>query len=346
MTDAGTDLVPPSPSPSPTPNLPARVVDEATVRRAVDAGIAAYFADRRTRIQPFVDRHFSSRGALRLHRRALGWDILKAPANLALAVPQTALKAAGAAAGRFGATALARRLNERNLLLKTAVAQEIEWLIVTEFLELPHRQGERRSSRDALAESILSQPAILEAATEALVALAPNSDNEAFRRQLDEAVATYTGSRGAAAEITTSLFSLAAGATLARQLTPGALSLGPSLAAALANKAAIGAFPLGASLGNIWYGLFPAAAPSLLTVGLTGGIVAVVAIASAFAGIVADPVQRRLGLHQRRLGRLLDALERQMRDPAAPGFAARDHYVARVMDLFDVIGFALRLARH
>ena len=32
---------------------------------------------------------------------------------------------------------------------------------------------------------------------------------------------------------------------------------------------------------------------------------------SAFAGIVADPVQRRLGLHQRRLRRMIDVMERR-----------------------------------
>ena len=35
--------------------------------------------------------------------------------------------------------------------------------------------------------------------------------------------------------------------------------------------------------------------------------------AAAFAGIVADPIQRRMGLHHHRLLRLIDALERQWR---------------------------------
>jgi hypothetical protein len=59
---------------------------------------------------------------------------------------------------------------------------------------------------------------------------------------------------------------------------------------------------------------------------------------------LADPLQRRLGLHQRRLLRMLDVLERQLRDPSAPAFAVHDHYVARLMDLFDILGCAWRLA--
>ena len=66
---------------------------------------------------------------------------------------------------------------------------------------------------------------------------------------------------------------------------------------------------------------------------------------AAFAGVVSDPVQRALGLHRARLLRMLSALEQQFFDPAAPGFAVHDHYVARLLDLFDIVGAALRLAR-
>jgi hypothetical protein len=91
--------------------------------------------------------------------------------------------------------------------------------------------------------------------------------------------------------------------------------------------------------------VFPAAPAFALVGGLTGVLVALASVASGFAGIAADRVQRRLGLHRRRLLMLLDSLEQQMRDPAAPAFALRDHYVARVLDLFDLVGAAYRLAR-
>jgi hypothetical protein len=39
---------------------------------------------------------------------------------------------------------------------------------------------------------------------------------------------------------------------------------------------------------------------------------------------------------------MLDALERQMKDPAAPGFVVHDHYVARLLDLFDIANALLR----
>jgi len=48
---------------------------------------------------------------------------------------------------------------------------------------------------------------------------------------------------------------------------------------------------------------------------------------------------------QRRLRRMIDALERQLLDPAAPGYAVHDRYVARLLDAFDLMAAAYRLAR-
>jgi len=79
-------------------------------------------------------------------------------------------------------------------------------------------------------------------------------------------------------------------------------------------------------------------------IGATGGLVLAATTFSAFAGVVSDPIQRALGLHRARLLRMIDGLERQFNDPAAPGFAVHDHYVARLLDVFDLLGAAIRLA--
>jgi hypothetical protein len=79
--------------------------------------------------------------------------------------------------------------------------------------------------------------------------------------------------------------------------------------------------------------------------GLSAGLLLVGSVIAAFAGIVADPVQRWLGLHQRRLWRMIDAMERRMLNPAAPGYAVGDRYVARLLDAFDLVTAAYRLAR-
>ena len=116
--------------------------------------------------------------------------------------------------------------------------------------------------------------------------------------------------------------------------------------AALTQNAAVASFPLGASAGSLWYGLFPAAASPLLVGSITGGLLALTSVASAFAGIIADPVQKSLGLHQRRLRRLIDAVEKQWSSEHEDAeFVAHDPYVARLMDVFDVLSAAYRVAR-
>jgi hypothetical protein len=321
---------------------PARALDRDLALAAVGGGTRRYFADRRARVPAFVDAHFSLPGTLSLHRAALGWDIVRAPLNLSLAVPQVAMHLGATAAAKLGAKRAADALR-RPIILQTAVARDIAWLVHTELLELPFRQKHRESTRDALAETILSEQSIQDAVYEAVLAIGRHGDNPQFRERLGAAMAEYAVSRAAAAEITTGLLSLGTGALALNKLTPGAASLGPTLAGVMAQQAAVAGFPLGGWLGSAWYGLFPAAPTAGLIMGTTGGLMLAATTFAAFAGIVSDPVQRALGLHSARLNRMIDRLEQQFFDPKAPGFSVRDHYVARLLDLFDILGAAMRI---
>jgi hypothetical protein len=303
-----------------------------------------YFDSRRARVDSFVDRHFSLAGSLALHRKALGWDLLKAPANMALAVPYIGAQLTARIAARFGAARLSRYLAARPILLKTAVARELEWLLMTDFLELPFRQGSRGSRKDALAEAVLAAPYVQSAVAGLLETVGARASDLEFRDRLERMIATYTETRAAAAEITTTMITMATGAAMLKQMTPGAMVLGPALAGVIAYDAAVASFPLGQSLGALWYTLFPVSASPTLVFSMTGGLMAVSAVLAAFSGIVADPVQRRLGLHRRRLLRLVDALERHFTS-ATGDFVARDHYVARLLSLFELLSSVYRLAR-
>ena len=322
----------------------APLLDRALADAAVDAGAARYFAQRRAMVRPFVDRHFSLRGTLHLHRKALGWDVLKAPANLSLAAPQVIARTAAGAAARLGATRMAHALR-RPLLFETAVGREVAWLIGTELLELPMRQGDRIATRDALAETILDDPAMGRAIAAALAEIGAHAQDPGFRARLDAAMAEYAVSRAAGSEIATGLVSLSLGALTLHKLTPGAATLGPTLAGMMAQQAAVASFPLGGWLGGMWYGLFPAAPTAGLIATTTGSLMLAATVFAAFAGVLADPVQRATGLHRARLLRLIGTLERQFRDRDAKGFVAHDQYVARLLDLFDLIGAAVRIAR-
>ncbi|OYV40947.1 MAG: hypothetical protein B7Z80_03160 [Rhodospirillales bacterium 20-64-7] len=322
--------------------LPAADANPTLARQIVDDGIRRYFNDRHLRVKPFVDRNFSFRGSLALHRAAVGWDIARAPLNLTMAGPQVGLLVASRTARKLGLPRLASSLGSKRLIVHTAVGKELSWRLHADLLELPYQVEARATTRDALAETILSDPRVAEAVTPALEAIGQRGDDPALRRRLEAAMSEYTRTRAAATEITTALLSLSAGAMTLRKLTPGAISLGPTLAAAIAQRAAVMSFPMGGALGSVWYAMFPVAPSAVLVAGLTGGLLAASTVAAAFAGVIADPVQRKLGLHERRLHHMLDALERQMFDPAAQGFVVHDHYVARLLDVFDVTGAVLR----
>ena len=59
-------------------------------------------------------------------------------------------------------------------------------------------------------------------------------------------------------------------------------------------------------------------------------------IATAFAGVLTDPAQRRFRLHQRRLWRMLDVLQRNFQGAGGQAFVVREAYVARMLNLIDI----------
>src|SRR6202011_1863080 len=118
-------------------------------------------------------------------------------------------------------------------------------------LEIPCRRRDRASYRDALAETIFAD----ERAAALLVAPVGTDPNS--RRRLAAAVETYLGSRTATAEIATGFVAAGLGALVVKQATPGLVTLSSALAGMIAQQTAIAAFPLGASLGGLWYSLFP-----------------------------------------------------------------------------------------
>ncbi len=215
----------------------------------------------------------------------------------------------------------------------------------TELLELPFAQPGRSSTRDALAEAVLAHAEVRAALDDARQAVAARIRDPAFRRRLDDNIARYTGSRTAAADITAAFSTAGAGAVMFQQLTPSALTLGPMVAALVAHQAAVASFPLGAWLGAVWYGAFPAAPSIALIAGVTAALMAAIAGAAAFAGLITDPFERWTGLHRRRLAKLIDALEADLLGGREARLNVRGHYVARLVDLFEGARIAARMGR-
>lgn len=312
-------------------------ITRAQADAIVTAAAGAYFDGCRARVRPFVDRTFSVRGTFALHRRALGLDLVKAPANAVLAIGQVGLKLGALVVRGLGARRLADALGRKTLLMETAVMRELRWRIVTGLLRQPASDGARVSQDDGLAQAVLAQPGVAELVDEATRRAGARRDDPAFRARLEATLAEYCTTRAAAADIATALVALGTGAAAFKQATPGAIALGPLVAGALAQQAAIASFPLGAGAGALWYGVFPAATSPWAIAAVTGGLLAVAAMAAAFAGVVVDPVLRLTGVHRRRLLKMIDRLEAGFHDGTAAGFITYDLYVARVMDLGDAL---------
>jgi hypothetical protein len=311
--------------------------DRSVVVRSINAGIAAYADSRRQRITPFVDKHFSFRGAWQLNKIALGRDLYRAPANLLWAPINFFAKAGGSACNRIGLTSISRKAAGLPSGFRTDVEREVEWLLFSEFLDLPYASNTRVTRKNALVEYILADSELARLFATALQPLSDANEDSHMRLQLEKKLNTYIDNRKDVAELTSALIAAAGALAAKKGFGGGTIAFGQAAAAAVAKASAVSSFWLGPTLGGIYYGIFPAAASVGLVVGVTTGIAAVLGSVSAFAGVIADPAQRAVGLHQKKLRRLVDALENLLSGIGNESYQLRDGLIARILDLLDIL---------
>lgn len=314
----------------------------STEDRSATAKDRACFELCRTKVDWFVARHFTWPGTLRLHGAALGWDILRAPVNVMLSPVFVLTRMLAFLCCWKGPTEVANWLYARRILLRTAVSRRVEFSIVTDLLDLSLPQGAAARDPDALSRVVLAAPQFRELIRKRESA----AEAQTLGLRIAGALGDYAGTRSAVAEMTTVLVTLAVGVALFQALTPGMISMAPGVAEVLARTKAVSDFPLGETIGGMWYGMFPTGASPWLVAGTTATLVMIGSTIAAFAGVLADPVQRRLGIHRRRLMRLIDTLEAELCGPRDKPFAAREHYYARLLDLWDVGAGAFRIFRN
>lgn len=251
-------------------------------------------------------RRYGLRGTFALHRAALGWDLLKAPLNVALSPLFLILKLIAGLLSLIGAKRAGAWLASKQVFLTSDVARRIEADLAGFIADLD-RKG-----------------------------LGPIAPPETIRRE----IAAHADLRNAVAEITTSLIVLTLGLLIFNRATPGVISLAGPLAEMRAHDWAVQNFWLGDRLGRAWYWAFPVELRPWEVIA-TGIVLALIAsVVTTFAGLIADPVQVLTGTHRRRLRRLLDRLDRAETTPSTG--LAREHLLARMGDLSDA---ALSLLR-
>jgi hypothetical protein len=309
---------------------------------ALDRAIDSYIKKRREKVPAFVKKHFSFTGALRLNRKVLSSDLYKTPLNVFWAMPYTGLKVSSLLIKKIGFKRIPSYMNRLPVGFETNLQKEINWLIFTELLELPYAQDKRKSQKDALAEEIFNQPEISSLFIHELSVIKLKSKDQRFRDALERNLRDYSGSRIATSELAGSIISLSAGAGMFGKMTPGAMTFGGGLASAIAQYTAISNFILGPTLGGIYYSIFPATASMGLLVASTGTVLAALALVTSFSGIITDPIQSKLGLHQKRLNRLIDSLDKELRGMGDSGLHFKERYIARIFDLLDLFRAAAR----
>lgn len=326
-------------------NIDDRIVTKLppdAARAIVSEAIRSHFDAVRARIPGFVERTFSWGEAWRINRRGIGRDLYRAPLNATLVLPHFLLRTAAFGFERAGRIRTAGWLRSRQLFLKTDVAREVEWRVWTELLELPYKDGQRVSTRDGLAEAILRHPALEPYLAQAQAAYRRHLHADAIAARVDQNFAAFGESRAAANEVSNAILTLSAGAMLLGKFTPSVLTFGPALATAIAQNLAGSALP--SALTGLWLGIVPVKASAALTVGVTGAAFLGAAAATAVSGTVTDPVQRIVGLHERRLTGLVDAIEAALLGDNEARLVAHDHYLGRVIDVIDLLTAAARYA--
>ena len=221
--------------------------------------------------------------------------------------------------------------------MATALHQELQWLIYTELLELPYVQEGRASHRDALLEHILADPRIAALCDAYMAQLHGVAERPAFLAALERHLEEYGKTRGAVSELAGSLITLAAGYAALSKATPGALSVGTAAATAIAQHLAIAHFWLGSTVGAWYYAVFPVAASAGLVAATTGAMLAAVGVVTALTWIVLDPLLATTGLHRRRLDRFVTVLGEELRGGRCGEYRVRDHYIARVFDVLEML---------
>jgi hypothetical protein len=304
---------------------------DRTLDQAIEDGARCYFADCRDRVAPFVARHFQYPGAMETNRHALGWDLLRAPFNLFWAPVYLLLMLIAWGFRRIRWARLARWINRIPAGLDTQVQRYLVRLTYQELLQRP--QDAR--ARDGLKEAIHRELATALGVTQ--LDEQKNAELEAqINGLIEEALNHYAISRTASADISNSVISMLVGAFAFHKYTPGGLAIGLYGAAILAKWIAVGEFWGGPWLGKIYYALVPVTPSASITLMSVGITLILLAVLACFSGVFIDPIQSALGIHQWRLKRLIDHLEKDFSRQTRSSFRPKEPYLARLLDLLDV----------
>ena len=284
-----------------------------------EQALRQYFNHCRARVPDYVKSHFQYPGVVKTNCRALGWDLLRSPLNLFWAPFYLLLMITAFVSKKLKLKTLHCWLINTPGGITTNVQAYVAEKIRTELLRVQDITGE---TEDFVAHKIATSHSPIH---NALAPLIESSLNQ------------YVLTRTASADITNSLASFIIGALAWKKFAMGAFAIGLLVAVEINHYLAVENFILGRSIGALYYSVFPED-PSF-TMRLIGVCLTLVlmAIVAPLSGFISDPIQSIFGIHQRRLHKMIDTLEKDVLQRNDSRYKPKDQYLARLADTIDAI---------
>ena len=290
----------------------------ATAILALEECIELYIAECRSRVDGFVERHFSLQETIVLQKQSLVSDVLCHPINALWAIPSLFVKKLIEVPTKLGWRSGADLMPLVPTGLKTRYQREIEQLIATELLDWPCTMGDRRASPNGLLERMKRHKQV-----GPLLASGAFSD-EALRELSDIPclVAEHSAGRIVVLDTAATVLTLAAGWLFFGDHSLGISGIGGLIAKNRAKEEAASTFMFGSGLGSAFYSVFPPNPSFWQVMGATLIVGLSVTAMSLLVGMLSDPCLKRVGFQHARLNMLIDAVEdclhRQVRKRLKP----------------------------
>ena len=270
--------------------------------------IEQYIAECRSRVDGFVQRHFSLQETIRLQKQSLVNDLLCHPVNALWAIPFLFVKKLIEMPVKLGWRSGSDLIPLLPTGLKTRYQKEIERLIATELLDWPGAMGDRRGSSNGLLERIKHHKQV-----GPLLASGALSD-EALREISDipRLIAEHSAGRALVLDTTATVLTLAAGWLFFGDHSLGISGIGDQIARNRAKDNAASSFMFGASLGSAFYSVFPPQPSFWQVIGATLIVGFCITAMSLLVGMLSDPCLKRAGFQHAQLNVLIDTVEERL----------------------------------
>jgi hypothetical protein len=307
------------------------------IENAVSRGVTRYISTRENKVPHFVKCHYSFRGALKIHAHAFGWDLVRVPVNIIWSLVNLVLALIGLIAKIVRLKRISQYIKKIPPGIETDMDKQIKWLVITELLELPYTDGSKKSDQDALMDEIMKDPDLRGLIDEQLQSVKGAQDKPEFWQNLERKLAEYGATRTGAADLASNIMVIFCSKLVLGQTAYGTLSAGSAVSVSLAQSIAVSNFWLGSAAGSYYYAFVPVVVSLRFLIAITAVIAIVLAFVSTFIGIITDPIQAKLGIHQKRLCKFIKAMQRDLEEEGEGEFQLREKYVGRVFDIVDFL---------